>query len=269
MRNRGVEVAVEPPATLSADMLRLLRARLDGDCQDGAPPAGGLGSPGATALALEASCGCGGGGAAAGVTSGAPSVASLAAAMMREFAAVHPRSPRDGAGAANSALLRWSTLALQRMQSGAQLEVALHDAAAIALIAVPRAALRALARRCALGGTADGGAGPGGVTSGPLAEAAAALQLRMAAAHVVWPAAPSTVGFATDALATTVRCQAALLIELADLTVRMAAAAAAAAASSASASASAAAVVAMREVGSPTRVRVRHTETYGRGRRWP
>eukprot|EP00964_Phaeocystis_antarctica_P146420 scaffold112678_cov36-Phaeocystis_antarctica.AAC.1 len=39
MRNRGVEVAVEPPPTHSADMLRLLRARLGGD---GAAPAGGL-----------------------------------------------------------------------------------------------------------------------------------------------------------------------------------------------------------------------------------
>ena len=36
MRNRGVEVAVDPPPTHSADMLRLLRARLGGD---GAAPA--------------------------------------------------------------------------------------------------------------------------------------------------------------------------------------------------------------------------------------
>ena len=39
--------------------------------------------------------------------------------------------------------------------------MALHDAAAIALIAVPRAALRSLARRCALGGTGGGIDGAG------------------------------------------------------------------------------------------------------------
>ena len=44
-----------------------------------------------------------------------------------------------------------------------------------------------------------------------MGDAAAALRLRASAAHVVWPAAQSTAGFATDALATTVRCQASLL----------------------------------------------------------